>query len=260
MKLKAFLKAWGVVCAVKGASTTLTIPARKTFLLTPISFQGPCNSSTLHFEVYKNYTRTIRVTALTIVDCNGLQLKGLTHKDSPGGHISLVGCDNSIISNLRIIAPQHSPNTDGIDICSSTQVQIRDSIIATGNFVVMNFVFHFAQYTKFFLFLLLYSTHLSYIHLLLGDDCIAIGNDTSRINITRITCGPGHGIRVEGVSYRRFHGTSASEAAISLNCSSTVACTGIFMDSINITSSNPSVKTYAFCQNARGKEALVAPH
>ena len=57
---------------------------------------------------------------------------GLTHKDSPNAHIRISGCDNSIISNLHINAPKDSPNTDGIDISSSTHVQIRNSVIATG--------------------------------------------------------------------------------------------------------------------------------
>ncbi|KAK1271606.1 Exopolygalacturonase [Acorus gramineus] len=28
-----------------------------------------------------------------------------------------------------------------------------------------------------------------------GDDCIALGNAMSNVNITGVVCGPGHGIR-----------------------------------------------------------------
>lgn len=31
--------------------------------------------------------------------------------------------------------------------------------------------------------------------MLIGDDCIAVNDKTTGINITRIVCGPGHGIR-----------------------------------------------------------------
>ncbi|XP_048497382.1 probable polygalacturonase At3g15720 [Beta vulgaris subsp. vulgaris] len=100
------------------------------------------------------------INALRFQSCNGFQLRGLTHKDSPGSHITLSGANNSTISNVNIIAPEDSPNTDGIDISSSTNLQILHSTIAT------------------------------------GDDCIAMGSHTSQIYISNITCGPGHGISV----------------------------------------------------------------
>ncbi|XP_021738193.1 probable polygalacturonase At3g15720 [Chenopodium quinoa] len=335
----AFSKAWEAVCAITGGTPTLTIPVGP-FLLTPVSFQGPCNSSSIHVQIqgklvapenpdsWKNCTDNTWIrfsgidnltldgsgeingkganwwhNALQLLSCNGLQLKDLTHVDSPNGHISIVNCNNATISNLHIVAPENSPNTDGIDVSSSTQVQISDSIIET------------------------------------GDDCIAIGSGTSQLNITGITCGPGHGISVgslgrdgemaqveqihvrnctfngstngariktwqggsgyarnisfediplinvenpiiidqyycnpgqtcpaqksavaiEGITYKGFQGTSASAAAISLNCSSTVACTGITMESINITASNPSDKAFGVCINAKGTEDLVVP-
>ncbi|KAA8540480.1 hypothetical protein F0562_024601 [Nyssa sinensis] len=98
--------------------------------------------------------------ALSFNRCNGLRLSGLTHINSPRSHITITKSNGAIISNLRIIAPETSPNTDGIDISSSSQVQIRNCIIGT------------------------------------GDDCIAIGGGSSNINITGVTCGPGHGISI----------------------------------------------------------------
>jgi len=82
----------------------------------------------------------IKRQALSLDGCKGLQLTGLTHKDSPQAHIKVSNCDNSVISNLHINAPGDSPNTDGIDISSSTQVQIHDSVIATGiQLYILNF-------------------------------------------------------------------------------------------------------------------------
>ncbi|KAJ6674023.1 hypothetical protein OIU85_012976 [Salix viminalis] len=99
-------------------------------------------------------------TALNFERCDDLQLSGLTHVDSPKGHIGINDCNGVLISNLNIAAPENSPNTDGIDVARSTNVHIQDSTIGT------------------------------------GDDCVAINGGCSYINITNIACGPGHGISV----------------------------------------------------------------
>ena len=81
----------------------------------------------------KSYIYTF-MQALMFKRCNGLRLNGLTHINSPRVHITVTACNGVIMSNLRIIAPETSPNTDGINIASSTNVNIRDSIIGTGNY------------------------------------------------------------------------------------------------------------------------------
>ena len=92
-------------------------------------------------------------------NCNGLRMYNLQHLNSPRNHIGLTGSKNISISGLNLTAPGDSPNTDGIDISKSVGVDIRDSVIST------------------------------------GDDCIAINSGSSYINITGLFCGPGHGIR-----------------------------------------------------------------
>jgi polygalacturonase len=72
--------------------------------------------------------------ALNFEKCDDLQLSGLTHVDSPKGHIGITDCNGVLISNLNIAAPENSPNTDGIDMARSTNVHIQDSMIATGDF------------------------------------------------------------------------------------------------------------------------------
>ncbi|XP_009146201.1 probable polygalacturonase At3g15720 isoform X1 [Brassica rapa] len=101
-----------------------------------------------------------RPTALKFKSCNNLRLSGLTHVDSAMAHIHINGCNDVTISNLRINAPESSPNTDGIDVAVSSNVIIQDCVIAT------------------------------------GDDCIAINSGTANIRISGIDCGPGHGISI----------------------------------------------------------------
>jgi len=48
---KAFVKAWNDVCGTTQGTPTLIIPEGKTFLLQPLSFQGPCKSTTIQVEV-----------------------------------------------------------------------------------------------------------------------------------------------------------------------------------------------------------------
>ncbi|XP_021912510.1 probable polygalacturonase At3g15720 [Carica papaya] len=239
-----------------------------------------------------------RPRALYLHECNNLELRGLTHLNSQRNHIAIHQCNHVSISDLHIIAPKTSPNTDGIDLSSSSQINISHSFIGT------------------------------------GDDCIAIKGGTSHIYITDVTCGPGHGIsvgslgddqdnrvkevyvqhctlnstqngvriktiqggsgyarvisfkdvtfidsknpiiidqhyvdkhisqisevNVSGVTYSGLQGTSIDEIAINLNCSS-IGCEGIVMEEVNITSSVPGKKTYSYCKNAKGKSISTVP-
>ncbi|XP_073224939.1 probable polygalacturonase At3g15720 [Cicer arietinum] len=177
----------------------MIIPEGKTFLLQPLSFKGPCNSSNVIIELRGNITAPKDIEAwkfeyesellwiqfstisglvfngsggqingqgapwweaLKFTECQNLTVFNSTHLNSPKNHISIHSCKNATIYNLQIIAPEDSPNTDGIDISTSTNIQIMNSTIET------------------------------------GDDCIAINVGSSYINITNIFCGPGHGISV----------------------------------------------------------------
>ncbi|KAM5579171.1 putative polygalacturonase [Rosa sericea] len=224
---EAFLKAWNASCSTNASNgtPTLVIPAERTFLLQPTIFSGSCNSndgirveilgkivapknpdewkgcveSWLSFGNLSNLiingtgeingqgslwwsnTTTQPNKALHFFKCSNLQLSGLAHIDSPKAHISINRSNNVTVSNLHIRAPEDSPNTDGIDISVSTHVNIHDSTIAT------------------------------------GDDCIAINNGSSFINITNIACGPGHGISVGSLGVNGSYQT-AEEIQVR-NCS-----------------------------------------
>ncbi|XP_043700276.1 probable polygalacturonase At3g15720 [Telopea speciosissima] len=344
----AFWKTWEAVCGADGSDTpTLIVPSGKTFLLKPVGFYGPCKVHNINVEVYGyrvapdsisgyeghtnewlsfNYIEGLNIygtgqidgrgsvwwwpqstemsnqerpTALVFHSCNGLQLSGLKHLNSPRNHISINGCNGVTISYVNIIAPENSPNTDGIDIASSTQVLIHDSYIGT------------------------------------GDDCVAINGGTSFINITKVTCGPGHGIsvgslgangahetveevhvkdctfigtmngariktwqsgsgyarkisfeqitlsavnnpividqyypnylqdgsdiEVSDIKYIGVQGTTTAENAITLKCSNSMGCYNIEMTQINITSTVPGKETYSLCINAHGTATNCNP-
>lgn len=87
------------------------------------------------------------------------QISGLTSMNSQLMHLVINSCKNVKVSNVKIIAPHDSPNTDGIHVQSSTGVTIKNSVIKT------------------------------------GDDCISIGPGTRNLWMEKIQCGPGHGVR-----------------------------------------------------------------
>ncbi|GMP67815.1 hypothetical protein CsSME_00027681 [Camellia sinensis var. sinensis] len=64
------------------------------------------------------------------------------------------------MSHIKISAPEFSPNTDGIHIGSSNNIKIAHSIIGT------------------------------------GDDCISMVSGSQNIDISDVSCGPGHGISI----------------------------------------------------------------
>ncbi|GAV66002.1 Glyco_hydro_28 domain-containing protein [Cephalotus follicularis] len=99
-------------------------------------------------------------TAITFHRCKDLKIKNLLVVSSQKMHVAFTNCLRVDTSYLRVIAPALSPNTDGIHISTSRGVQIKDSIVRT------------------------------------GDDCISIVGNSSRIWIRNIVCGPGHGISI----------------------------------------------------------------
>ncbi|XP_016562844.2 probable polygalacturonase At3g15720 [Capsicum annuum] len=212
--LPAFLKAWEAVCQSESSRVILVIPKRKKFLLTPSSIDGPCKPSRIHIQVSGNIiapntksawdgratnawltfsnidhltvnghgvfdgrghlwwsnpclndntsqeTQCKGPTALIFRRCDQLRVRGVTIIRSARSHIILTACNEVSIAKIRIMSPGDSPNTDGIDVSASTNVRIHNSLIAT------------------------------------GDDCVAIGGGSSKVNISGITCGPGHGISI----------------------------------------------------------------
>ncbi|GLJ10101.1 hypothetical protein SUGI_0122170 [Cryptomeria japonica] len=189
-----FAAAWNAACI--SYSATMVVPSDKTFLVNNIVFKGPCvpgftfqidgtilahrnperwNNTYmwLAFQQLQNFTLTGVGSIngqgdLWWQDCNAVQffrncnvtVSGLTIKNSPLAHLTFDDCENIKVHDIKISSPGDSRNTDGIDVGSSKNFAITDSIIVA------------------------------------GDDCIAFGNGCSEMLVRNLTCGPGHGISI----------------------------------------------------------------
>lgn len=70
--------------------------------------------------------------ALTFYNCNNLVVKNLNIQDSQQIHVSFEKCSNVRALNLRVTAPEESPNTDGIHVTDTQNIQISNCVIGTG--------------------------------------------------------------------------------------------------------------------------------
>ncbi|MQL73478.1 hypothetical protein Taro_005834 [Colocasia esculenta] len=176
------------------------VPSPGTFLLPrQVIFSGPCRSNTILFQVAGNVVAprglwTSDVTSswisfryisglsiygsgkfdgqgfdwwacrtsrsVGVAFCDGFRLYGVTFANSPSKHLTLFGSQWAVIDGITVSSPQDSPNTDGLLIQQCQHVQVTSSSFAS------------------------------------GDDCVAIGTGSSDVNISQITCGPGHGISI----------------------------------------------------------------
>ncbi|KAK4437515.1 Exopolygalacturonase [Sesamum alatum] len=198
---QAFSSAWRQACQTNGG--VLQIP-QGNYFLSGAEFPGPCNgqtsvflSGTVHasfdpvlpvdywilfrnvdnLRIYGNGTLDgngavswgkcqnpqnckLRPISLKFNAVTNAQIQDIRSINSKFFHICIGDSQNIVVTNVHIWAPGNSTNTDGIHIGRSNGVRITNVGIAT------------------------------------GDDCISIGDASSNINITGVSCGPGHGISI----------------------------------------------------------------
>lgn len=166
-------------------------------------------------------------TAVTFHRCKNLKVKDLMIVNSQQMHMAFTNCMRVVASNLRVMAPAVSPNTDGIHISASRGVEVKNSIIRT------------------------------------GDDCISIVSNSSRIQIINIACGPGHGISIGSLgksnSWSHVHDVLVDAALLSntdngvriktwqggSGFASNIAFRNVLMDNV----SNPIIIDQYYCDS-----------
>ncbi|GMY19945.1 probable polygalacturonase At3g15720 [Fagus crenata] len=221
---QAFSDAWNATCQSSVSFPTMYVPQGMTFLLQPLTFNGSCKSRNITVQIDANIiapsdplawkclgnechrwitflnfnglfisgSGTIngqgtnwwglscqqnkrgcgkKPTGFVIENSNNVHIDGLTFVDSPQMHIAFERSTWVHATSLTIQAPKDSPNTDGIHIQHSQNIIIDNIRIGT------------------------------------GDDCISIADGSSHINISKIDCGPGHGISIGSLGAKGKHET-----------------------------------------------------
>ncbi|KAL6638096.1 hypothetical protein ACP70R_025668 [Stipagrostis hirtigluma subsp. patula] len=133
-------------------------------------------------------------TALSFHFCTNLKVQDLKIVNSQQIHMSIEDCNNVQVARLSITAPGTSPNTDGIHITRSRDLHVTNCKIKT------------------------------------GDDCMSIENGTHNLYVSKVVCGPGHGISIGSL------GDDNSRAEVS----------GITIDTVQLygTANGARIKTY----------------
>lgn len=93
--------------------------------------------------LYGNY---VSWQALTFFECKYLTVNNLKIQEAQQIHTSFEKCMNVQASLLTITAPEDSPNTDGIHVAGTQDIQISSCNIGTGIPKVSFFFFAFSNY------------------------------------------------------------------------------------------------------------------
>nr|DAD38142.1 TPA_asm: hypothetical protein HUJ06_008783 [Nelumbo nucifera] len=344
---QAFMRTWVAACNSKDQARVL-IP-EGIYRIGPVIFQGPCNSPDpiivqvkgtvkatddiseypspewVSFEKLDGVILTgggtfdgqgqavwqyndcssnaycqLLPTSIKLSSVSNAIIRRIKSINSKSFHIGITNGKNIKVRSVDIVAPEDSPNTDGIHISRSFGVSISKAVIGT------------------------------------GDDCISIGQGSNNVTISKVTCGPGHGIsvgslgkypdeqdvngitvknctlvntdnglriktwpgsppsqasnivfqdiimenvsrpiiinqqycastssctnkepsnvKISNVFFQNIRGTSASDVAVKINCSSAVPCEGLQLFDINLVPIAPttdSTTPSAVCSNAK---------
>jgi polygalacturonase len=74
-----------------------------------------------------------RPNLIRITGCKGLNVTGVTLQDSPQFHLVPEDCEDVLIANVTILAPESAANTDAIDPMMSRRVTITKCLIDVGD-------------------------------------------------------------------------------------------------------------------------------
>ncbi|KAG7579289.1 Glycoside hydrolase family 28 [Arabidopsis thaliana x Arabidopsis arenosa] len=217
---KAFLGAWPAACR-SAAAVTVTVP-RGSFLLKPVEFRQDrtLDARGASFWSCRKSGKSCPVGArsMTFNWANDVVVTGLTSINSQATHLVINSCNNVIVRKVKLVAPDQSPNTDGLHVQGSAGVTVTDSTFQT------------------------------------KDDCISIGPGTRNLYMSKLNCGPGHGIRIRSLSiritvrlikdsgvkisqvvYRNIQGTWRTQQALTFDCSRSNPCQAIRLHDIKLT-------------------------
>jgi hypothetical protein len=107
-----------------------------------ISGKGSINGNgTAFFD--NNFNALDRpVPFIVLEDAEDISIKDIKIENSPAHTLVLSGCNRAVIDGITILNDMRSPNTDGIDITSSSNVMISNCFISTGDDAICLKTYH----------------------------------------------------------------------------------------------------------------------
>ncbi|WVZ72489.1 hypothetical protein U9M48_020939 [Paspalum notatum var. saurae] len=229
---KAFLATWQAACSDQSRPVML-VPGRRTFLLSQVTFQGPCKSPiTIQLEgniVAPNGIWTKKpVDLLAFHAVDGLTVDGngeidgrgaiwwdcYNNKKRCGTRPILLGfslCNDLTVRGIHLkdSAEKH------MTLFQCSQV-IVDSVSITAPADSPNTDGITVAWSN--------NTYISSCSIQTGDDCVSILSYTKNVTVTQSTCGPGHGISVGSLG--RFETAKVEQITVS-NCTFVGTMTGV---------------------------------
>ncbi|KAA8523020.1 hypothetical protein F0562_009443 [Nyssa sinensis] len=244
---QAFLKAWNAACSTATGTPKVLIPGNKTFLLIPVIFSGPCKAKQIDFLISGTILAPASPSAwnggdasqwLAFHGIRGLNVSGLGTIDGQGKGDDCVSIGD-YTSNVKVANVVCGPG-HGISI---------GSLGRGGNFVQVENIHVGKGYVR----------NVTFEDLKFDSVKNPIIIDQNYCDVRGACKELPTGVHLSNVTYKEFSGTSSTGVAINLNCSRSVACTGILMEFIKLTSAKAGKQVTSSCSNAHGKETEVVP-
>ncbi|XXG58574.1 hypothetical protein AAC387_Pa04g0855 [Persea americana] len=174
---QAFQDTWTAACGSSGPATII-VP-KGDYWMGPLKFTGPCKgvpSITMKLDGHllaetdlnnwhlndcqQNEKCKLLPTNVKFMSMTNTIIDGITSLNSKNFNFGIVECKNFKAINFKVTNPGDSPNTDEMHVERCSDVTIEGAQIGT------------------------------------GDDCISLGQGLTNVQISKVTCGPGHGISV----------------------------------------------------------------
>ncbi|KAK8476387.1 hypothetical protein V6N13_103161 [Hibiscus sabdariffa] len=221
-------------------------------------------------KINKNLPCKGAPTALTFYKNKNLVVRNLNIQDAQQIHVSFQRCTGVRASGFKITSPEKSPNTDGIHITNTQDIQVTSSVIGTGSKNSKAFVSGVtvdgAKLSE--------TTNGVRIKTWQGGSGTArdikfqnieMDNVKNPIIIDQSYCDQSKpceeqssAVQVKNVVYSNIKGTSSSEVAINFNCSKNHPCQGIVLQKVNLQDQDNG-PAKAVCNNVKLREEDTVP-
>lgn len=96
-------------------------------------YDSQFNGIPVNSRIYGTQEAALRPPMIQLLNCKNVLLEDFTSKNSPFWTIHLVYCDFVVVRNIVLLNPENAPNTDGLNLDSSTNVYIQGLFADVGD-------------------------------------------------------------------------------------------------------------------------------